>query len=196
MEFLKEILGDKFGEFEGLINNFNEANKDKAIKLANLTGGDYVAKDKYNSLDESQKELRKQLEDRDKQLDELKKASGDSEALKNKILELQDANEKAKLDFEAKTKDLSISNAIKLAISGKVHDVDLVSSLFDKNKIELDENGTIKAGIDDQLKTLSETKGFLFVDAKKGFEGAKPADGAGNSGGNNLDAFLQGFEGK
>ncbi|WP_394606814.1 phage scaffolding protein [Geobacillus thermoleovorans] len=33
----------------------------------------------------------------------------------------------------------------------------------DKDAIELDENGNITKGLDEQLKTLQETKSFLFV---------------------------------
>ena len=42
MEFLKEILGEElYKQFEQAVNayNGNEANKDKQIKLANLTEG-------------------------------------------------------------------------------------------------------------------------------------------------------------
>ena len=48
MEFLKAILGEElYNQFISKINEFNgdEANKDKQIKLANLTDGAYVSKD-------------------------------------------------------------------------------------------------------------------------------------------------------
>ncbi len=54
MEFLKAILGEElYNQFISKINEFNgdEANKDKQIKLANLTDGAYVSKDKYTSLE-------------------------------------------------------------------------------------------------------------------------------------------------
>ncbi len=49
MEFLKEILGEElYKQFEEKINayNGNEANKDKQVKLANLSSGEYVGKGK------------------------------------------------------------------------------------------------------------------------------------------------------
>ena len=55
MEFLKEILGEElYKQFEEKINahNGDEANKDKQIKLANLSSGEYVGKGKYDALDE------------------------------------------------------------------------------------------------------------------------------------------------
>lgn len=53
MEFLKEILGEElFKQFETAVTAYNgsEANKDKQIKLANLGGGEYVGKGKYDAL--------------------------------------------------------------------------------------------------------------------------------------------------
>jgi len=52
MEFLREILGEElYAQVEAKINqhNGNEANKDKLVKLANLAGGEYVGKGKYDS---------------------------------------------------------------------------------------------------------------------------------------------------
>src|SRR5690606_24724391 len=72
--------------------------------------------------------------------------------------------------------------AIKLAVAGDAHDPDLVATLLDKSKIEVDEEGNIKAGLDDQLKALRESKAFLFVQKEQTpqqpqFKGVSPADG-------------------
>ena len=53
MLFLKEILGEElFNQFSEKINawNGNEANKEKLVKLANLSTGEYVGKGKYDAL--------------------------------------------------------------------------------------------------------------------------------------------------
>ena len=55
MEFLREILGEElFKQFETAVNawNGNEANKEKLVKLANLSSGEYVGKGKYDALNE------------------------------------------------------------------------------------------------------------------------------------------------
>ena len=52
MDFLKEILGEElFNQLQSRLNehNGNEANRDKQIKLANLGGGNYVSKGKYDT---------------------------------------------------------------------------------------------------------------------------------------------------
>lgn len=64
MEFLKEILGESlYTQLEQALNayNGNEANKDKQVKLANLSSGEYVGKGKYDGL-------QAQLESKDAEL--------------------------------------------------------------------------------------------------------------------------------
>lgn len=123
--------------------------------------GDYVTKARFNEVNESKKGLETQLTERDKQLESLKKSSGDSDALKAQIKELQAANETAKAESEARIKELQFTNAIKLAVADKAQDTDIVSSLFDKGKLILSEDGKV-TGLDEQLKTLMESKPFLF----------------------------------
>ena len=61
-------------------------------------------------------------------------------------------------------KELRINDAIKLAIVDKAQDVDIVSSLFDKAKLILGDDGKI-TGLDEQLKELQKNKAFLFKQA-------------------------------
>lgn len=96
--------------------------------------------------------------------------------------------------YEADAKELRLATAVKLALAGKVHDPDIVAGLLDKTKIELDDNGSVKAGLDDQIKALKTSKAFLFVSEDKGagqfqFRGTNPADrgGAGGSSGGGGD---------
>src|SRR5690606_30677600 len=70
-------------------------------------------------------------------------------------------------------------------LAGKVHDPDIVLSQLNKEQLELDENGNIKGGFDEQIKSLQESKGFLFVPEKydkQTFKGFKPFNG--QTGGN------------
>lgn len=62
---------------------------------------------------------------------------------------------------------MSLNTALKLALNGQAHDPDIVAGLLDKTKIELDDNGAVKGGLDDQLTGLRESKGFLFVPKRK-----------------------------
>lgn len=141
----------------------------------------FVPKSQYNDVSEAKKQAEK---DRDKvagQLEDLKKSAGDNEALKAEITKLQDENKTAKTDYEAKVKDLQLTTALKLALAGEAHDPDIVAGLLDKSKIELDDSGAVKGGLDDQVKALRESKGFLFAEKQepKGptFKGFKSPDG-------------------
>ena len=141
-----------------------------------------IPKEKYNELSTAKRSLETQLTERDTQLEELKKV--DVEGLQAKITELQQMNETAKQQHEQQLKDERLSSALKLALNGKVHDVDLVAGLIDRNPIELDKDGNVAKGLDEQLKTLQESKSFLFVPEKPNtpqFKGFTPVEGSGGS---------------
>lgn len=136
-----------------------QATKAEAESKKELEG--YVEKSKFDTVNQSNKDLEKTVKERDKQLEDLKKSSGDNESLKAQIETLQADNKAAKEKYEADLKELQISNAIKLAIADKAQDADLVAGLFDKTKLILGEDGKV-TGLDEQLKTLQESKTFLF----------------------------------
>lgn len=129
----------------------------------------------YNEALDTNKQLKADLEARDKQLEDLKKAAGTSEDLQKQIETLQNENKAAKEKFDADLKDATLTNAIKLALAGKVHDENLVAGLVDKSKLVID--GDKVVGLDDQLKSLQEAKAFLF----KTDDGGKGDDGKGGN---------------
>ena len=141
--------------------------------------GQMIPKSRLDEKIQEVKDLSDQINDRDKQLEELKKV--DAKGLQAKIDELQQANETAKTEYEEKLKDTQMTSALKLALSGKVRDVDLVVSLIDKDTIELDADGNVAKGLDEQQKALQESKSFLFVPEQEekppAFKGFTPPDG-------------------
>lgn len=149
-------------------------------------GKDITAiKEELNSTKEELKSAQETIKERDTQLEDLKKSSGDNKELKQQIETLQADNKAAKEKYESDLKDLKISNAIKMAISDKAQDIDIVSGLFDKSKLILGEDGKV-TGLDEQLKSLQESKAFLFkqeqevnkgnLGFKIGAEGGQGAD--------------------
>ncbi|CCQ94557.1 Phage minor structural protein [[Clostridium] ultunense Esp] len=177
---LKELLG------EDLYNQLMAKLGDKH-KVAVVSDGNWIPKDKFNEVNEAKKQAEEALKESDKQLADLKKAAEGNEELKKQIEQLQAENKAAAEKYEAKLKDMAVTTAIKLAVAGRVHDPDLVAALLDKSKIELDDTGNVKAGLDEQIKALRQSKAFLFVEQKsdKGpqFKGVVPADGRDNSSG-------------
>lgn len=173
MEWLKELL-KTLGIADADIDKIDAEVRKELPKH-------FVPKSQYNDVAEARKKAEEALADRDKQLDELKKTAGTSEELKKQIEDLQAANKEAREKYEAEMKELRTNTALKLALANEVHDADIVLGLIDKTKIELDDNGNVKAGLDDQVKALRESKAFLFVE-KDGtgakFRGAKPPEGS------------------
>lgn len=179
MEWLKELLKNA---------GWDESKIDALVADVNKElPKHFVPKDKYNEVSEARKAAEQSVTERDKQLEQLKKETGDNKELQAKIEQLQGENKMAKEKYEADMKELRLGTAVKLSLAGKVHDPDIVTGLLDRTKIELDDNGNIKAGLDDQIKALQESKAFLFVPEDKGgqfqFKGFKPPETGGASGG-------------
>ncbi|CAI3573337.1 phage scaffolding protein [Clostridium neonatale] len=136
--------------------------KEVIDKIMDENGKDInKAKGDYDEVKTQLDTANKTIKERDTQLETLKKSTGDNEELKKQIESLQEDNKKKDDDYQAQIKELQISNAIKLAISDKAQDADLVASLFDKSKLILGDDGKI-TGLEEQLKTIKEGKPFLF----------------------------------
>lgn len=145
----------------------------------------YVPKTRFDEVNNSKKELEKTVKERDTQLETLKKSTGDNEELKKQIETLQADNKKKDDDYQVQIKELQISNAIKLAISDKAQDADLVASLFDKSKLILSEDGKV-TGLEEQLKVIQEGKPFLFKEGtqqqqQNNFKGVEPSNSNNNN---------------
>ena len=77
-------------EFTALGISEELAAKEEAASLKELEG--YVAKAQLDTANAEKKQLQEDIASRDKQLDELKKSSGDNAELKKQIETLQEAN--------------------------------------------------------------------------------------------------------
>ena len=159
MLFLKEILGEElFNQFSEKINawNGNEANKEKLVKLANLSTGEYVSKLKFDDISQQLTGKQTELDTANGLIADLKKASKGNEELQGKIT----AYEEQVADLQAQLAETKLKSAIKVALlSEKAVDVDyLTFKLNEKLKekgetLELDENDNIK-GWGDRLNGL------------------------------------------
>ncbi|WP_342505631.1 phage scaffolding protein [Sporosarcina sp. FSL K6-2383] len=138
-------------------------------------------KSKVTDLESSVTDLKGQLTQRDSDLKDLKKKAEGSEELQTQLTTLQGKYDTETADFETKLKDTNLATAMKLDLIGKVHDVDMVIGQIDKSKIKVDETGKVTEGLDEQIKTLQESKSFLFVEKQEEksplFKGLTPADG-------------------
>ena len=88
MDFLKEILGEElFAQFKQKVDAYNgdEANKEKPIKLANLGGGDYISKGKYDALQALLTGKEDELKTANTLIDDLKKSNSGNEEFKTRL---------------------------------------------------------------------------------------------------------------
>lgn len=99
------------------------------------------------------------IKDRNKQLEKLKEI--DVEDLKSQIDILTKQNKEDAKKYQDSLKEINLNNAIKLALNEKVHDIDMTLGQIDKSKLVILENGKV-AGLEEQITSLKESKGFLF----------------------------------
>jgi DNA repair exonuclease SbcCD ATPase subunit len=138
----------------------------------------FIPKDKYNEAAEAKKKLEADIQERDKQLEELKKAAGSNEELKKQIETLQAENKKAGEEWQAKVAKMQLDFAIEKALTtAKAKNAKAVKALLDLEKVKLD--GEQLLGLDDQLKELQKSDAYLFGESGKVGSGTNPP-GAGN----------------
>lgn len=177
---LKELLGEE------LMAKVSEALKGKGkdgkdAELGVVNDGSFVPVAKFNEANDAKNAAEKLAKDTAGQLQAIK-AAGDPAELAKKLEEAQTAANTQKTDYEQKLKDMTVSAAVKLAVSADAHDPDLVASLLDHTKITVDDKGK-PSGYEDQLKALRTDKPFLFKTAEDGkkkdttITGFTPADG-------------------
>lgn len=123
----------------------------------------YVPKHRFDEVNTENKTLKETIKANETALEDLKKSAGDNAGLKEQLQKLQDEAKEKDKQHQKEMDNLRMNNAVKIALSGKVHDEDLVAGLINKTKLILDEDGKV-TGLDDQIKSLKETKAFLFKD--------------------------------
>ena len=160
--------------------------EEQAAKVMEGLNGSFVTKARFNEVNTELTAAKNTIKERDTQLETLKKASGDTKALQDQITQLQ-------ADHAAELKNLKISNAVELALTGaKAKNNTAVKALLADfiGKAELAEDGTVK-GLDDEVKKLVEGKDTAFLFEKSTgtkFKGAKSAEkGDGAEGGMTLE---------
>lgn len=145
----------------------DEATAQKVAEASAEELKSFIPKSRFDEVNTSKNDYEKQVKDFQKQVDDLTKSAKSTEELQTNMKKLQEDFKIKETEYQAKLKDTALNSAIKLSLSGKVHDADVVSMLIDKKTIEVDDKGNITKGLDEQLKTLKESKSFLFVPEKK-----------------------------
>lgn len=146
-EFL-EKMGIEKDNIDKILNKFHEGIKDYKDNA-----------EKANNLEAENNSLKTQLNQRDKDLAELKKV--DVNELQSKITELETKNKNLKESSEKELLSTKMNFAIdKSLINSKAKNLKAIKGLLDMDKITY-ENGELK-GLDDQLKSIKDSDGYLF----------------------------------
>ena len=165
MDWLKEILkkaGIEEGKLDSVISDISKE-----------LPKHFIPKDKYNEVAEAKKKLEKDIQDRDKQLEDLKNAAGSNEELKAQIEQLQSENQKAAEEWQAKMAQMQLDFALERALAAaKAKNAKAVKALLDMEKVKLD--GDKLLGLDDQLKALQQSDSYLFGESGKVGSGTNP----------------------
>lgn len=161
---------------EKLINDNASELKAKVL----IDDGDkdvYVPKARLDEEIGKKKTIQKTLDDTNTEIENIKKTAGDNKALVDQITVLQNTNK----DLDVQLKSQAVDTAIRLkAIELKAKDktgADVLA-FIDKSKITANADGTF-VGIDEQFKTLQETKAYIFDDVVAGGTGNPGQKGKG-----------------
>lgn len=159
MEKLKELLG------EDLFKQVSEKIGD--TKYVFGIAENYVTKTRFDEVNNAKNEFEKQAKEYNKKVEDLTKSANSTEELNTQMATLKADYEKKEAEYQTQLKESRENSGLKMALNGKVHDTDMAISQLDRSKLTFDDNGNITGGLDDQLKTLKESKSFLFVPEKK-----------------------------
>lgn len=165
------------------------AAKAEAASQEELKG--YIPKARFDEVNNDKKKLELDVRDRDSQLETLKNSTGDVEAMKKQIEDLQKANKDAADAHAQEIKQMKVDNAIEAALTGaKAKNNTAVKALLkDLDKAELADDGTIK-GLAEQIEALRKSDSYLFEanESKKAkFKGATPGESGNEDGDKGVD---------
>jgi len=181
MPRLNELIGEE--AFKALPEETRNKYKDTDF----VSSADYVPKDRFSQITNEKNDYKKQLEDRDKQLNDLQGKVKDNEVLTKEIEALKTANSTTAADYEKKLQqiqyDVALSNALK---DSKAKDNNLIKALLDKDKLKV--NGEEVIGLKEQLEAIKKDKDYLFEKEVPG-TGSFGTGGKGNSGGGEVKSL-------
>lgn len=136
--------------------------EEQAKKVMDSIDGNFVTKTRFNEINEENKTLKKSVSDRDKQLEDLKKSSGDNAALQQQISDLQKANEDQKKAHETELNKLKLDNAVEVALKdAKAKNIKAVMAMIDMEGVKIGEDGKL-SGFNEKLEALKKSDGWMF----------------------------------
>ncbi|KNF10063.1 phage minor structural protein GP20 [Gottschalkia purinilytica] len=154
MMHLKELLGKEL--YSHVVQKLG--NKQKIVLISN---GDWIPKDKFNSINEERKLLKSELKEKDNELIHLSKEVQRNEDLLREIKILKRLNKKLKEKHKNKIREIKFDNSLNEYIAkSKAKNPELVKKLIKLQYVKLYNQDPL--WIEQQVKQLKETDGYLF----------------------------------
>lgn len=169
---------------------------EKAVEEVKKAYKDYVPRTRLNEEIQKKKNAEDSYNTVKSELDKLKESAGDNETLKSQIETLKNDLKNKDATHKAEIADMRMTNAIQASIGSMAQDVGLVAGLLDKSKLILSDDGKI-TGLEEQIKSLKESKPFLFKEGEiypSVPDGGEP--GGPSGGGKTRDSFANWLEGQ
>ncbi|AHL70861.1 phage scaffolding protein [Bacillus pumilus] len=161
---LKELLGDD------LYDRVVEKAGDQKIDI--VSNGSWFPKERFDQVNNEKKDLKSQLDDRDRQLSTLQKQAKGNEDLQDAIEQLKKENKKVSEDYQKKLFNFALESALRDA---KAKNIKAVKANLNVDGLELSDDKVI--GLDEQLTALKESDSYLFEaenDSSPGLAGRQP----------------------
>lgn len=137
---------------------------------------EYVPKAQLLEAEKERDGLKATVKERDKQLEDLRKSSGDNAALQQQIADLQKANEDQRKAHDSEIAQLKLDNAVDSALmAAGAKNLKAVRALMDAEKLRLEKDGTV-TGLSDQIKALQKSDAYMFAEKQQPqqFKGFQP----------------------
>lgn len=146
---LKEKIGED--SFKGI----EEAAKEIEIDLAEQK---FIPYNRFKEVNEQAKDYKSQIDEREKQLNELQEKFKGNDELLNQINTLKESNEKTKVEYESKIKQRDLDYTIEtLSLKNGVKNAKAFKALLDLENI-----GDDYSKLDEQVKAIKESDPYLF----------------------------------
>ena len=164
LENLKKALGEElYGNVMALVDSYNaaEEHKESPIKLADLSGGEYVSKDKYAALETESTGRKKQLEDMAGELKTLrdsKTADPDTQAALDALQQKYDADTQV---LQEEISKAQFDGLLGTALAGsRARNVRALRGMLDMDRLKVEDGKLV--GFDDQLASIRKDAAYLF----------------------------------
>lgn len=153
---------------QNLLDRFSKgeiSSDDFEKELNKVLPEDWVPKSTYNELSDKHKLSEKQLKETTEQLSGLKDKAGLADEYKAQIDKLTESQKAEKEGFEKQIVEMRHGYALDAALTAaKARNVKAVKAMLDMDRITWD--GDAIKGLDDQLKAIRESDGYLFEQAE------------------------------